>query len=334
MECVLIRHLDADEWDVNVRNAVTTRHSQVIDDGSTNLREGQQDDVLQQHVQATIGAVAPTTEEQFQSLASSSAAPRARVNPEAAAHTEEDMTDGSDGDGNDDDEGDVASMDLGDMSIIDAVFGRQSAAASKSKAVSSNAKKAPVQKSNLKKLQTTPTKQAQKPRAQTPDQAKSPSSCPSLPSVPVCEPDPECTQVAIEYLETQQGYAEMHSAEVSGLAKLDAEPFAVHAVTSTQKKDLNAACKSLGTELTLVYKKFVQFHIKLGKRARVPDQVMSFLVAKREDLKRYTGLLAVMQEKHIEYEVMDNLMRPFIDKDVSLPLAFAVKHHLVAIQDT
>ena len=57
VDCVLVRHLAADEWDINLRNSITTRMHQIVDDGSSVLREGQQEDKWQQLADQSVGSI-------------------------------------------------------------------------------------------------------------------------------------------------------------------------------------------------------------------------------------------------------------------------------------
>ena len=48
-------------------------------------------------------------------------------------------------------------------------------------------------------------------------------------------------------------------------------------LSASEKKDFAAAAKAFRSEANVVYKKFVSYHIKLGKRSKINPKVLSVL---------------------------------------------------------
>ena len=330
-ECVLIRHLEAGEWDVNLRNTTTNRISQVLDDGSATLRSGQQQDVFDAQVSQTFDPILPQQGEKFHSLAASSAKAAPETPPMLTVDSEEEAElNGDDGSGSD-----VGGT---TMTIIDSLFERRP---EKNKgAIALSAKKSSGSSAKLVGSEITPKKRGSSQLASqfgspAPDAQLKRSKTSSSPALGAEAADMDELDLAevMEYLHQQAGYDEMEARDKELLEAFVQEPFDSHAVSAAQKKQLLASAKGLANHMSALHKKYVQFHIKMGKRSRVPTAVMTFLVGKREDIKRYTHLLGVVQEKQVELETMDNLVQPLYDRKLPIPTAIAVKHHMVGIQE-
>lgn len=239
------------------------------------------------------------------------------------------------------------------MSILDSVFGRRQNADTKTLKSNSGSIAAATKRSALTAVaQVTPKKA--RPASSLPttsplpsaklELTKSPSTHPLPPEEGSCgkklhhvdandDDDVVDVEAAEAYLELEEDYLELATAEAKMLDKLEEAEYASHAISASQKKSFAASAKKLSSELLALHKKIVQYHIKIQKRARVPQAALGHLANKRENLKKLTSLLKVMQEQHIQFEIIDNLVKPLLAKDFPIPVAIVVKHHMVELQE-
>ena len=95
--------------------------------------------------------------------------------------------------------------------------------------------------------------------------------------------DSDTKDEVAEYLDDQADYKSIEVERAEVLEKLKLPPWNGCCLSGSSKSELMKSCKGLAADAQRVYKRCVQFHIKIGKRKAVPDCVKNFMMFQREE---------------------------------------------------
>ena len=143
----------------------------------------------------------------------------------------------------------------------------------------------------------------------------------------------ECINTAEHYLtdETEFREAQPIAAEIQKAFR--APPFNGLAMDMSTKKQLVGTTKTLIPQLVDAYKAFAKLFTKLSKRARVPPEVVQYVVRYRSALKLGQLLMSLVCQKSPDIEDFKVAVETFQDF-FDIPLAICAKYHVCFILES
>ena len=301
VECVLFRLLEADEWDVTVQNAMRSRLTEVVDDGSLMLRAGQQEQKFEALSAATAGSMAAQKGQVVKTLEEFRGADHKPEdeNPQDAPQNEEAGAD----DDSDEDLG-VCSSSIAAMFVKSkAALPSRAAAVAKGKA--GPKAKANAGSSNKRVLVVVagggePDTKRQKQKAA------------------------EQQQDAHDFLMDEPSYKEVYQMGKQMEQQLANEPWSLICVTAQDKAKLPKAAKEMGTTAQAIYTKYVKLSVKLSKRKHISEHIGEHIMNMRDHMKCLQRLVCSVQEKTaVDADGMQQAIESSRGCAIPVPLALA-----------